>query len=62
MDVKVYPGVAEGTVKIPPSKSMAHRAIIAASLAEGQSMITNIAFSDDIRATIGCMQKMGAII
>ena len=60
MDIKVFPGTAKGVVRIPPSKSLAHRAIIAASLADGQSMLTNIELSEDIKATAECMRLLGA--
>lgn len=58
----ISPGKCGGEVKIPPSKSMAHRAIICAALASGTSRIGNIAYSEDIKATIGCMEKLGAEI
>lgn len=47
---------------IPPSKSVAHRAIICASLSYGESKITNIDYSEDIIATIQGMEALGAII
>ena len=58
----VYPGKCSGEIKIPPSKSMAHRAIICATLAKGISHIDNVAFSEDIKATINCMKQLGAEI
>jgi len=60
--IKIYPKQLIGTIKIPPSKSMAHRGIICASLAEGTSRIYNIDFSDDIIATIAAMETFGAVI
>ena len=42
-----------GTITAPPSKSMAHRAVLCAALAEGRSHITNLEFSKDISATLG---------
>lgn len=51
-----------GTVHVPPSKSMAHRAIICASLAKGRSTITHIDYSKDIEATIEAMKALGTII
>ena len=62
MKVKIYPSKCSGEIILPPSKSMAHRAIICASLANGKSKIENIAYSDDIIATIQGMRKLGAII
>lgn len=61
-DYKVYPHKLEGNVKIPPSKSMAHRAVICAALSDGVSRLTNIDYSDDIIATIKAMESLGAII
>ena len=34
-----------GAITAPPSKSMAHRAVLCAALAEGRSRITNLEFS-----------------
>lgn len=59
---KVYPNKLKGKVKIPPSKSMAHRAVICAALSNGLSKLTNIDYSDDIIATIDAMKSLGAII
>ena len=52
----------KGGVKVPPSKSLAHRAIICASLAHGKSTIRGIQFSKDIEATTGVMRAVGAEI
>ena len=62
MDVRICPSKLEGTVNIPPSKSLAHRAIICASLANGVSTITNVTYSKDILATIDAMRATGAEI
>jgi len=52
----------KGSVQVPPSKSMAHRAIICASLARGKSVIRNIEYSKDIEATILAMKSLGTMI
>lgn len=44
----------------PPSKSMAHRHLICAALAEGKSTIYNIDLSQDIKATLACIGQLGA--
>ncbi len=62
MDVIIKPSKLSGEVVIPPSKSLSHRAIIAASLAKGKSKISNVMFSNDILATISGMEAMGAKI
>lgn len=61
-DLKIYQSKLEGEVKIPPSKSMAHRAVICAALSDGISKLTNIDYSDDIIATIDAMSSLGAKI
>ena len=59
MDVLITPGPLEGTVTPPPSKSQAHRAILAAALAEGCSLIRNVTLSQDIAATLRCVGNFG---
>ncbi|MBU1144476.1 MAG: 3-phosphoshikimate 1-carboxyvinyltransferase [Firmicutes bacterium] len=59
MNVLINPKPLSGTVYIPPSKSQSHRAIIAASLSKGKSVISNIIYSEDVLATIGAMEKIG---
>ncbi len=49
-----------GTVSAPPSKSMAHRAVLCAALATGSSHITNLEFSKDISATLGAAAQLCA--
>lgn len=58
-EIKIKPNKLSGEIKIPPSKSMAHRAIICASLSKGISKITNIDYSNDIIATIKAMESLG---
>lgn len=61
MTVTVYPGRAAGTAEAPPSKSLGHRALIAAGLAEGTSVIRKIADSEDMLATMDCLRALGAV-
>lgn len=58
----VYPSRLSGEIRIPPSKSIAHRALICAGLAEGQSVISGLQFSQDIEATIRCLQVLGCSV
>ncbi|MDY2670126.1 MAG: 3-phosphoshikimate 1-carboxyvinyltransferase [Anaerovoracaceae bacterium] len=62
MDIIVYPGTLNGTVKAPPSKSLAHRALICAALSDGLSRIDGISESEDMRATIRCIEALGASV
>jgi len=57
---KVIPSQAKGEVSAPPSKSMAHRYLICAALAEGKSVIHNIDLSEDIKATLKCLKNFPA--
>jgi len=59
MTVEILPGKAAGAVWAPPSKSMAHRYLIAAALAKGKSVVRGIAYSQDILATIDCLLALG---
>lgn len=60
MDLRITPSFLHGSVTVPPSKSVAHRMIIAAALADGVSRISNLSRSADILATINCMKSFGA--
>ena len=63
MRARITPAkIDSGNITIPPSKSLAHRAIICACLAPGRSVISNIDYSVDIRATIEGMRHFGASI
>ncbi len=62
MKATIFKSEVSGAVHIPPSKSMSHRAIICAALANGKSTISNIAFSEDIITTIEGMKALGAKI
>lgn len=58
--MKIFPSNANGIITAPPSKSMAHRYLICAALSDGISEIHNIAFSEDIKATLQCIEQLGA--
>jgi len=59
MKVTIAPSRANGTVLAPPSKSMAHRMLMGAGLAEGTSVVENIDLSEDIKATLGMLKALG---
>ena len=60
MKAFIQPGTARGTVAAPPSKSMAHRLLICAALAQGESVIRGVERSEDILATADCLSAFGA--
>lgn len=59
MKVTIEKGSAIGKIKAPPSKSIAHRMLICAALAEGESVINGISECDDVLATLDCMKALG---
>ena len=59
MIVKIDKGVAKGKIVAPPSKSMAHRLLICASLCQGQSVVNGISDCVDVNVTLKCMQALG---
>ncbi|MDY4540598.1 MAG: 3-phosphoshikimate 1-carboxyvinyltransferase, partial [Allisonella histaminiformans] len=47
MKVTITPTRLEGQIRIPSSKSMTHREIIASALAHGESRLTGVSWSQD---------------
>ncbi len=58
--VRISSSVLHGNISIPPSKSITHRAIICAALANGISNISPIFMSSDVCATIRAISNLGA--
>lgn len=62
MNITIRPAPLAGTVRVPSSKSMAHREIIAAALAKGETEVTSVTWSEDIEATVRILSLFGAAI
>ncbi len=62
MDLRVTPKLLSGDIAVPPSKSISHRALIAAALADGESVITDVLDCEDTRATEDALTALGAVI
>lgn len=62
MNIQISPSKIKGTIVAPSSKSITHRAIIIASLARGESKLTNILLSDDTKYTIEALKILGTKI
>ena len=62
MRITLESGPLRGTVAAPPSKSMAHRMLICAGLAEGKSTVRPLEMSEDILATSDGLCALGARI
>ncbi len=50
----------QGTVKVPGDKSISHRSLMLAALAEGRSTILGILDSADVRSTASVLRALGA--
>lgn len=61
MKATFFPSVAKGRAIAPPSKSVAHRLLIACALADGQSRISGISASEDMLATLSCVRALGSL-
>ena len=62
MDIKITPAPISGRIEGIASKSFAHRALICACLAKGESRIKINTTSADIEATVSCLENLGAKI
>ncbi len=60
MQVHIEPAAVKGVLSAPPSKSLAHRALLCAALANGSSIVSRLEYSEDIEATLRAAQQMGA--
>ena len=62
MNRVVFPRALSGQFRAPASKSHAHRLLICAALGHASVRVSCDTFSDDILATIDCLNAMGAKI
>jgi 3-phosphoshikimate 1-carboxyvinyltransferase len=51
-----------GSLRVPGDKSISHRALILAALAEGASRVTGILESADVHSTAGVLRMLGAVV
>lgn len=59
MNVKLSKSKLKGTLTARPSKSFAHRYLLASALSDNTSIISNVDFSNDIIATLDCIYAYG---
>ncbi len=62
MTVTFKPCHLRGVADAPPSKSMAHRYLIGAALSGQTCVLSGMAYSQDILASIDCLRALGAHI
>ena len=60
--VILSPATPHGEIRVPPSKSAAHRAILCAALSHGRSVVDYIDLSADILATLRGADALGASV
>lgn len=60
MIVKIQPGAVKGSIEAPASKSSMQRALAAALIRKGETVIHNPGTSNDDRAALQNIQKLGA--
>ena len=58
MRLTICKSKASGKVIVPPSKSYAHRLLIAGALSNEQCKIKNVVLSEDIKATLSCIKSL----
>ncbi|MBQ8206221.1 MAG: 3-phosphoshikimate 1-carboxyvinyltransferase [Bacilli bacterium] len=59
MNVLLKKGVLNGVISAPPSKSYSHRYIIASLLSNDKCEVSSLFYSDDIEATLSCVEAFG---
>lgn len=62
MELRITPpqGPLNGELLVPSDKSISHRAVLFAAMAEGTSHLVGVLDSADVRATIGAVRALGA--
>lgn len=60
MHTTITPTPLSGVLRVPSSKSMTHRELIAAALAKGETTLSGVTPSQDIEATVRILSLMGA--
>lgn len=63
MDVTIHPTKAlQGKVLAPGDKSLSHRALLFAALAEGTTHVDNLGPGADVRSTASCLRQLGVSV
>ena len=55
-------GPVDATVRVPGSKSITNRALVAAALATGASTLRGVLFADDTEAMLGALDDLGVML
>jgi 3-phosphoshikimate 1-carboxyvinyltransferase len=52
----------QGTIAVPGDKSISHRALLLAAVAEGSSEVRGLSDGDDVARTAAAVQALGATV
>ena len=55
-------GALSGACRVPGDKSISHRAVLFAAMAEGTSHLEGVLDSEDVRASIRAVEALGATV
>lgn len=58
--IEPFGGPFKGDVTVPGDKSISHRAVLFAAMAEGTSHLSGVLDSEDVRASIRAVEALGA--
>lgn len=58
--IEALEGPLVGSVRVPGDKSISHRAVLFAAMAEGTSRLSGVLDSDDVRSSVRAVQQLGA--
>ena len=58
--IEPFGGAFKGDVTVPGDKSISHRAVLFAAMAEGTSHLSGVLDSEDVRASIRAVEALGA--
>ena len=59
MTYTISPSRAKGQVKVPSSKSMAHRLLLLSAFSEGVSHLCGVSMCEDVKATLSSLSALG---
>jgi 3-phosphoshikimate 1-carboxyvinyltransferase len=62
LEVRPLTAPIDAEVSVPGSKSLTNRALVAAALAEGTSVVEGGLVADDTEAMAGCLRRLGAVV
>lgn len=60
--IETLDGPLVGSVRVPGDKSISHRAVLFAAMAEGTSRLSGVLDSDDVRSSLGAVRQLGATV